>query len=191
MTDVWKKITSEKVADIIDIEELEDESQALLKPDMRPETFIGLLSTAGLLTDAVTVMASSLPKREAVWWACLCAGDMETMSRNKWEALALKAAEAWAFKPTEENRQNAFQQAQKSDNPSAGTLACMAVVFSEAVLELPDDQKVEFDINKFAGIASAVVLISASEKKGDHNAKALEQYLLKGKNIACGGSGKA
>lgn len=190
MTEKWKKVTAKKVTDIIDIAALEEASQALLEPDMRPEAYIAALSDARKWADAVNVMVSALPAREAIWWVCLCAKEMQLLKRNEAEALALKAAEAWAFKPNEENRLNAFQQAQKSDNPSAGTLACMAVVFSGGNLETGDGQAIEFDASKFAGIASAVVLIAAGEKKGADNAEAMKQFLLRGQNIACGGSGK-
>lgn len=190
MTENWKKVNSDKVVDVIDVETLEAESLELLDPGMSPERFIGKLSSANQWADAISVLTSALPKREAIWWACRCAEEMELMATNKWEAMALKAAEKWAFKPTPENRQDAFMQAQKSDSPSAGTLACMAVVFTEDKLELGDDQVVEFDASKFVGIAKAVILISASEKKGEQYTEALKQFMLKGEHIARGGSGK-
>lgn len=190
MSENWKKVNSEKVVDVIDVEALEAESIELLEADMRPEAFIGKLTSANQWLDAITVLTAALPKREAVWWACRCAAEMELMAKNKWEALALKAAEKWAFKPTPEHRQEAFAQAQKSDNPSAGTLACMAVTFTEDKLELGDDQVVEFDPAKFVGITKAVILIAANEKKGDQYTEALKQFMLKGEHIARGGSGK-
>lgn len=190
MTETWKKVAAEKVTEIIDISTLDEESQALMKPDMRPEAFIDTLSAAQKWVDAASVMVAALPAREAIWWVRLCAKDMQLMKSNKAEAQALKAAEKWAFKPNEENRQNAFQQAQKSDNPSAGTLACMAVVFSGGKLELGDGQAIEFDVSKFTGITSAVIIMAAGEKKGAANTEAMKKFLLQGQNIACGGSEK-
>lgn len=190
MVERWKKVISDRAAKIIDVEEIEPESLELLQPEMRPEEYIESLASAGQFSDAITVLVRALPAREAVWWGCVCASEMELVRKNKGETLALKAAEKWAYKPTDENRLNAFAQAQQSDAPSAGTLSCMAVVFSAGKLELSDDQSVDFDTSKFTGIASAVVLISASEKKGDEYSGALQRFLRKGKDIACGGSGK-
>ena len=190
MVERWKKVTTEKAAEIIDVEEMDPASLELLKPEMQPEEYIEALYSAGKLADAIMVLVRALPAREAVWWGCVCAGEMELVTKNEGEVLALKAAEKWAYKPTDENRVSAFLQAQKSDTPSAGTLSCMAVVFSGGKLELDENQSVDFDVSKFTGIAGAVVLISASEKKGDEFNEALKQCLLKGKDIARGGSGK-
>lgn len=190
MVENWKKVSAEKVSDIIDVDLLDSTSLELLKPDMRPEDYIEVLSSAEKWTDAVTVMARALPKREAVWWACLCASQMESLGENKEETLALKAAEKWAYKPSEENRRNAFLQAQKSDKPSAGTLSCMAVAFSGGKLALNKDQSVDLDASVFTEVVGTVVMISASENDGVQINQRLKQFLLNAKDIACGGSGK-
>ena len=35
------------------------------------------LETAGFASEAVRMMAHSLPKREGVWWACMCAANTD------------------------------------------------------------------------------------------------------------------
>jgi hypothetical protein len=197
MVENWKKVSAEKVSDIIDVDVLDSATLELLKPDMRPEAYIEVLSSAEKWTDAVTVMAHALPKREAVWWACLCASMMDGLSENKEEILARKTAEKWVYKPTEENRENALLQAQKSDKPSAGTLCCMAVSFSGGKpgesKDQPDeskDQSVDHDNSVFTEIVGTVVMIAASENDGLHINQRLKQFLHNAKDIACGGSGK-
>ena len=190
MVENWKKVSSENVNDIIDVDVLDSTSLELLKPDMRPEAYIEVLSSAEKWTGAVAVMARALPRREAVWWACSCASLMDGLSENKEEILALKMAEKWVHKPTEENRRNAFLQAQKSDEPSAGTLSCMAVAFSGGKLAVSKDQSVDLDASVFTEIVAAVVMISASENDGLHINQRLKQFLQNAKDIACGGNGK-
>ncbi len=190
MVENWKKISTERVSDIIDVDVLDSTSLELLEPDMRPEAYIEALSSAEKWTDAVAVMARALPRREAVWWACLCAALMDGLSENKEEILALKTAEKWVYKPSEENRRNAFVQAQKSDKPSAGTLSCMAVAFGGGKLALSKDQSIDFDASVFTEIVAAVVMISASENDGLHINQRLKQFLHNAKDIACGGSGR-
>ena len=191
MVENWKKVSSEKVSDIIDVDLLDSTSLELLKPDMRPEAYIEVLSSAEKWMDAVAVMACALPKREAVWWACLCARLMNGLSENKEEILALKTAEKWVYKPTEKNRKKAFLRAQASDEPSAGTLSCIAVAFSGGKLALSKDQGVDLDASVFAETVGAVVMISASENDGLHINQRLKQFLHNAKDIACGGSGKS
>ena len=190
MVDIWKKLTSEKASEIIDDEEFEAEALELLETDARPEAFIETLSAAGKWTDAVMFMARALPKREAVWWACVCAGGTDMLKKHKDEVLALKTAEKWTFKPTEENRVGAFLQSQKSNTPSIGTMSCLAAAFSSGKLSLSEGQSFEPDTTAFPKIISGIILISANDKGPEQFDTLLEQFLQQGINIACGGSGK-
>lgn len=190
MVDTWKKLTSEKASEIIDQEEFDEESIDLLQPDMRPENFLQTLSEAGKWTDAALFMARCLPRREAVWWACVCAGGTEMLKSLKDEVVALKVAEKWAFKPTEENRAAAFMQAQKSNTPSIGTMSCLAAAFSSGKLALGEEQSIEPDMSSFPKIIGGIVLIAANDKGSDRFNDLLEQFIQQGIDIACGGSGK-
>lgn len=190
MVDIWKKLTSEKANEIIEVNELDAESLDLLEPDMRPEAYIKVLSEAGRWSDAAMFMARTLPKREAVWWACVCAGNTDVLKKHKDETLAHRAAEKWAFKPTEENRRDAFIQAQKSNTPSIGTMSCLAAAFSGGKLSLSEEQSFEPDTSAFPKIISGIVLIAANDKGAEQFDKLLEQFLHQGADIACGGNGK-
>ena len=187
MTDIWKKVTSESALELIDADELDPESLELLEEGMRPEAFIEALSAADKWTDAVAVMARTLPTREAVWWACVCARKTEVVSKNKEEALALKAAEKWAYKPTEEYRLEAFLQAQKCTAPSVGTMSCLAAAFSGGQLKISKEQSVDLDASVLPKIVNGVVTIAACEKGADQMNPMLKRFLQNGKRIACGG----
>jgi hypothetical protein len=47
-----------------------------------------------------------LPPREAVWWSCIAARDIIGQGEQN-STHCLRAAEAWVFKPTPENREAA------------------------------------------------------------------------------------
>ena len=53
--------------------ELEAESLPLLEEAPSSEQFLRLLIEQEHYIDAVRFLAHGLPKREAVWWACVCA----------------------------------------------------------------------------------------------------------------------
>ena len=190
MTDIWKKVTSDKAEELIDVDELDPESLELLEPGMRPEAYIESLSSAGKWTDAVAVMARALPKREAVWWACVCAKKTQAVVKNKEEAAALKTARKWTFKPTEEHRRDAFLQAQKCTAPSVGTMTCLAAAFSGGKLEINKEQSVDLDASVFTNIVSGIVIMAACDKEADRMNPMLERFLNKGKEIASGGRPK-
>ena len=110
MTDKrWKKIVARSAEDVIGDAELSDESRALLAPGSTPEAFIEELARAGQVLDAVKVLAYSLPRREAVWWACKCVPDMQDVSGNKSELLCLDAAEKWVYDPVDDRRLAAWR----------------------------------------------------------------------------------
>ncbi|RYJ01820.1 MAG: hypothetical protein EON47_09530, partial [Acetobacteraceae bacterium] len=53
--------------------ELDDDCAGLVAGAATAEEAIARLEAAGKLIEACRVVAHALPKREAVWWACMCA----------------------------------------------------------------------------------------------------------------------
>jgi hypothetical protein len=190
MENHWKKIAAETVSDIIDVDVLSTGSQALLTPEMRPETYIRELVRAEKWLDAANVMAHALPRREAVWWACLCAKKTKKPPPESNERSALSAAVKWVYKPTDENRQEAFRLAQVGDPESPGTLAALAAAYSSEVLPLPGEQHVDVDKAVFPKIVFAIVVMAANEAGKDQIDGRLQSFLLSGEEIAQGGTGK-
>lgn len=190
MEDRWEKIAAERACDIIDANDLDPASVELLNAEMRPESYIGELSTAKKWPDAVKVMARALPPREAVWWACVCARQMKELSSDASQISSLEAAENWVRKPTDENRREAFRLTQESASQSAGSLSALAAAFNEGKLPAPDNQNFNLESSVFPQIIGAVVILAASEKQGEHFNEQLQCFLASGKDIACGGNGR-
>ncbi len=82
--------------------------------------------------DMMRLLSVALPPRERVWWACLAARDV--IGADAPPPPPLRAAEAWVFKPTDENRaaaRTAVEAAEVGDD----TVHCAnAVVFSAGTL---------------------------------------------------------
>ena len=145
--DHWKKINTESVSELIDVEDLAADSKALLGAEMWPETFIEELAANGKYADAIKVLSHALPAREAVWWSCMCATQMEGLEDDKLEQSALQAAEKWVFKPNDEHRVDAFRHAQSGGSGSVGTLCALAAAFSEDPLPI-GEHKIDVDTSK-------------------------------------------
>src|SRR5215212_9927475 len=60
------------------------------------------LQAAGFGIEAARLAAHALPKREAVWWACMCAAAVPSPQHSECDAAARLAAEAWVRKPGED-----------------------------------------------------------------------------------------
>lgn len=99
------------VAQVTTAAELEPEAQALQRPAFGPREYLTALIEAEQLADAVKFLAHLLPRREAVWWAWMCAKKGLGKAPVREEHAALAATEKWIAEPTDENRRAALEAA--------------------------------------------------------------------------------
>lgn len=118
--------------------QLGDPARALLRDGMAPRAFLDALLAAGLLPDAVRFLAAALPKREAVWWACVCARQQPGASLPPAAAAALQAAERWAADPSDANRRAAHPAAEAAGVGTPAGAAAVAAFLSGGSLAPPD-----------------------------------------------------
>src|SRR5215813_9252935 len=118
-----KKVTAPRARDVCAHFDLSEEAKGLLDDVIAPAAFLELLIEKGHLLDAIRLLAFALPKREAVWWACLCAREVLAPDAPPELGDAIMAAEAWVYKPTEENRRAAMEKAERAgfDKPASWT----------------------------------------------------------------------
>jgi hypothetical protein len=95
------------------VAELEEAAVALLGGgDPPPLAFIAQLIEQGLFTDAVRVVAFALPRREAVWWAWVCARKASGAEPPTKLKSSLDATEKWIVQPTDAYRRAAMAAAE-------------------------------------------------------------------------------
>ncbi|WP_299439342.1 hypothetical protein [uncultured Rhodospira sp.] len=195
----WKKIKATRVADLgLSPDTAEDilgeDHEAFA--DMPPETVIERLAKADRGLEAMRLLAFALPKREAVWWACLAAradiaADPKPARPN--QMACLEAAEAWVYKPVEERRLVCYRAAQACDPDRPAVLAALAAAFSGGSLTPPDSppevQAVPPD-DALAPLMVGNTLVLATFRTDPVTApKRLVRFLDQGRNIAQGGTG--
>lgn len=186
----WEKIVALRACDIVSVENLSSGSQVFLNSKLSPEALIVSLSEAGKWPDAITVMASSLPRREAVWWACVCCRHVPGLDADKGEMNALEAAEKWVFKPSDKNRSESFFSAGRSSTASAGTLTALAAGCSDSKLKVDENHEIDIDSSSFAQIVAAAVLVAASMEADEKLNDVYSLFILMGEDIAKGGNGR-
>jgi len=93
---------------ICSVAELGDEARALQQEDQPPQEYLNLLVEKGHFQDAVRFLAYALPKREAVWWAWVCARRAAGAEPAPNIKASLDATESWVAQPTDENRRAAM-----------------------------------------------------------------------------------
>jgi hypothetical protein len=169
---------------------LAPEAKALLRPQAPVPEFLGALVGAGLMNDAVAVMAQALPKREAVWWACVAARTLVDAETPAPVIAALEAAEAWVYKPTEELRRAAMERAQATAFDHPGVWAAVAAFWSGGSMAPPNVPAVP-PAEHLTGLAvSGAVNLAAVLRQPEQAPAKLKAFIQQAVDIANGGSGR-
>jgi hypothetical protein len=159
------------------------------------------LRTAGMTTDAVSVLAQALNRRAAVWWACVAAhqepqpGLSEHASAESpdgsprmtaAELAALAAAEAWVREPSETAAHAAFAAAETAGAGSPAACAALAAFFASDSIAPPSGTRVP-PPEHVAGLVSAgAIQLSAVRHRPDLAGQTMAALLDRGFAIATG-----
>ena len=160
-----------------------DEAKTLLSADDLPRDFIEQLLAKGLFPDAVRVIAHALPRREAVWWAWVCARKVAGAEPAPPVQAALDATERWIVQPTDENRREALLFGEAAEFGTPAGCAALAVFMSSGSLappELPPVPPGEFLTAK--AVSGSVTLAAVAEP--DHTEEKFQEFLKLGLEVA-------
>ncbi len=184
------KIQGVDLPGIVGLIDLPPEARdAVARCTAAPEALEELIA-AGFLIEATRLLAQALPKREAVWWACMCARHVPQPDPPEADIKALEAAEHWVRRQTDELRREAMAHAQES---GFGTPECWAAVaaFWSGDSMAPPGQPAVPPAPHLAGraVAGAVALASVRTQP-ERATPRLRNFLASGREIAAGGPGR-
>jgi hypothetical protein len=164
---------------------LSDPARAALAPALTARQFFDALVAADLPDDAVRFLAAALPKREAVWWGCVCVRSAPALVADPVHLKALVAAEQWVKDPTEANRRAAEAAAEAAgpDNPP-GCLASAAFWSGGSLTPAGQPPVPPRDDLTGQAVAGAVLLAAAHDPSA--TAAARRQFLTVGQQVAAG-----
>jgi hypothetical protein len=136
------------------------EARALLKPQHTAKQFLDELVAKHDFQSACKLLAHALPKREAIWWACVCVRQVPAASATPEAKAALTAAERWVSAPTEENRRAAQAAAEVIGFGTPTGCTALAAFFSGGSLGPPNVAEVAPPEHLMpAAVAGAVLLV--------------------------------
>ncbi|NCY24678.1 MAG: hypothetical protein EBX37_07385 [Alphaproteobacteria bacterium] len=170
--------------------ELDADGTALLAS--LPDAAAGLeaLIAAKRMPEAMRLIAHAMPKREVVWWGCMCARAAPNAALPQQDAEALAAAEAWVRKPDEQHRRAAMAAAQKTEFQSPEAWAAVAAFWSGGSVA-PEGQPVVPPADHHTGHAIAGgVVIAALRGDPARAPDRFARFLLSARDIAGGGAGR-
>ncbi len=144
------------------------------------------LVESGFLAEATTLVAHALPRREAVWWACMCAHHTAPATLSACDRLAVRAARSWARHPRGATRRRAMERAESAGLATPEAWAAVAAFWSE-----PGDEALVPLPTYLTGVAVAGAVGLAAIRGGPHlRTERLRQFLASAREIALGGEGR-
>jgi len=170
---------------------LDEQATALLQEQPTTVDYLNQLIALKFYPDAVRFLAHALPKREATWWACLCARNTLTDKSPANEIKAIELGEAWVYKPTEDNRKPTLAAAEATEYKTASSWAAIAAFWCGDDISPVPQAVIPPDEKLYAKAVIGAVMLAATQ--GEAN-KVNDKYLLflqQGINIASGGDGRS
>jgi hypothetical protein len=148
------------------------------------------LEAGGFLVEATRLVAHALPKREAVWWACMCATHTAPEDLAEIDRQARESAEDWVRQQTDKLRRQAMRQAEEADFTTPEAWAAVAAFWSGDSMA-PEGQAAVPPAPHLCGTAVAGAIVLAAVR-GDplRQPARLKRFLESGRNIAAGGPGR-
>ncbi|MHB1561136.1 MAG: DUF6931 family protein [Isosphaeraceae bacterium] len=163
-----------------------DEARALLAEGMTVRAYLDAMAAQGLHLDALRVLAQALPKREAVWWACLVAAEALGSEPTPEAAAALEVARAWVIDPTDENRRAAFPASQKAGLGTPVGCAAAAAYFSGGSLAPPEYPEVAPPAEITGKMVANAIMLAAVIREPEKADAKQAAFLCKGLEVAEG-----
>lgn len=170
--------------------ELDAAGQEALAGAIDAKAAIARLVALERFNDAARLAAHALPRREAVWWACMCARATPDPARTPLDEAALVAAEAWVRKPEEAQRRAAMKAAEAAAFRSAEAWAAVGAFWSGGSMA-PEGQPVVPPAEHLTGVAVAGAVVLAAVRAWPERGPArLQRFVASARDIAAGGAGR-
>jgi hypothetical protein len=196
MNDHPEQAQSTLASDVAARFELSDDARALLVPDAKPAEFFALLSRHELYRDAFNFAAHYLPKRQSIWWGCLCAWELFRDEVPPSEERPIRAVVDWIREPSEQHRRAALAEARAPKTGPIGGALAMAVFAAEGSLSPPEAPEVKPSDDQSANFVAAAVIIAGQMAPRKHRRDYQHHFLelavdLSQGNALCEDEGEA
>ena len=166
--------------------ELADGVIEVAKEKENEDDVIQTLSDQEQYLDALRVRAFLLPKRDSVWWGCVCVQDEIIEDLDEPQNAALQAAIRWVTDPSEENRRLAEDASNAVRNQGSGGMLALAAFWSEGSIGQTSGPHIPADDRLVCQGVSAALVTAAYTGDASKAEERLKTFVEKGKKVAAG-----
>ena len=179
--------TTQELLEHLDVSD--DDAKPFIQQEQHPVVVVKNLFENKFFIEGIKLLAHALPKRESVWWACLAVRQSLVADESE-EGYALQSAELWARQPTEENRQQCKQWAEKLEYKTAASWAATAATWCTGSIADPDQPEVAPPEQLYAHAVAGAVSLAAVVNEPSRSEEYYTHFLQQGLNLAAGGNGQ-
>jgi hypothetical protein len=190
MSQTLTKIAGRELAGLRPVLKLPAAAAAVVKDCRLVTEALDRLETGGFLIEATRLLAYTLPKREAVWWACMCAAHTAPPDLQEPDRLAREGAERWVRQPNDKNRRAAMQLAEATTFEQPDALCAYAVFWSGETIGPEDQPPVPPTPHMTGKMVAGAVFLAAVRRDPLRQDARLKRFLESGRNVAAGGPGR-
>ncbi len=190
MAGTLTKLAGADLATVLERATLSPEARAPLQGCADVGEAIVRLESAGFAAEAVRVVAHALPRREAVWWACMCAVNTAPADLGDADRLARETAELWVRQQKDEQRRAAMAHAEASGFQSPEAWCGVAAFWSGDSMSPVGMPAVPPPPQAAGGAVTGAVALAAVRGDVKRQPARLKRFLESGRNIAAGGPGR-
>lgn len=190
MSQTLAKLSSTQLAALLPHLSLPAEPGAIVQQAQLVPEALEKLEQAGFLLEASRLVAHALPKREAVWWACMCAAHTAPPDLPEDDRKAREMSENWVRQQSDAVRRAAMKQAEATGFGTPEAWTAVAAFWSGDSMS-PEGQPAVPPAAHLPGmaVAGSVALASVRGEPTRQQAR-LKRFLESGRNIAAGGPGR-
>ncbi|MDQ2667567.1 MAG: hypothetical protein M3Z05_16345 [Gemmatimonadota bacterium] len=176
---------SRGTAELCAVADLGGDATALLAGGVpAPRVFVAQLLERDLHADAIRFIAHALPRREAVWWAWVCARKVAGDEPVPAVKAALDATERWIVQPTDEHRRQALHFGEAADFGTPAGCAALAAFMSAGSLAPPHAPPVPPDEFMTAKAVAGSVTLAAVTTEPERAKEKFNEFVKVGLEVA-------
>jgi hypothetical protein len=190
MVSALRKLAQADLGTVVQRATLPPEAEAPLRGCTDIENALDRLEAAGFMVEAVRVLAHALPKRESVWWACMCATATAPSDLPEADQRAQQNAEQWVRRQTDDLRQAAMECAETGGCLTAEAWTGIAAFWSGDSIAPPGQPPIAPLPHQAGSAVAAAVSLAAVRGDGKQYPERLRRFLGSGRDIASGGNGR-
>ena len=154
------------------------------------EAALAALEQDGKLVEASRLMAHALPRREAVWWACMCARHVTPAALSAEDRGAIEAAELWVRTQADDVRRTAFDLASRAGFNSPEAWAAVGAFWSGDSLAPLGQAPVAPPAHVAGAAIAGAVALASVQQYPERRVDRLRRFLASARDIAAGGPGR-